>query len=218
IETVNGGGNSANFGASLEKNFKVISVANTIVFDITSDYFPSHNAWSLTHNETSELIYSESLSNANEHHITELCLGDGCYTFEITDSNGDGMNGWFFFPDKGSVKITNSTTSEVLWEYTSSGNWTSKTFEFCLDLTHAATRMISLNVFPNPSTGIVNVESTYGISNICVYNNFGQIVENKNYKGQNIIEMDLQSLPNGVYIMKITDNTEVTFKKIVLNK
>lgn len=218
IETVNGGGNSANFGASLEKNFKVISVANTIVFDITSDYFPSHNAWSLTHNETSELIYSESLSNANEHHITELCLGDGCYTFEITDSNGDGMNGWFLFPDKGSVKITNSTTSEVLWEYTSSGNWTSKTFEFCLDLTHAATRMISLNVFPNPSTGIVNVESTYGISNICVYNNFGQIVENKNYKGQNIIEMDLQSLPNGVYIMKITDNTEVTFKKIVLNK
>jgi len=217
IESVNGGGNSANFGASLAKDFKFISVGNTIIFDITSNYSPSDNAWTLTCDETSELIYSESLSTANAHHITELCLGSGCYTFEITDSNGDGMNAFFWYP-AGGVKITNSTTSEVLWNYTSSGNWSSKTFEFCLDLTdNVETHISSLNVFPNPSTGIVNIESGNIISNICVINNFGQIVENKNCNSNNVV-MDLQSLPNGIYFIKITDGERVTTKKLSLNK
>ncbi|MCK9255634.1 MAG: C25 family cysteine peptidase [Bacteroidales bacterium] len=217
IESVNDGSNLASFGNSLEKNFKVISVANTIIVDILSDYFPEQNTWELTMDETSELIYTESLSNANSHHIKELCLGNGCYTFEITDSNNDGMNGWWLNSAKGSVKITNASTSETLWEYTSSGNWSSKTFQFCLDLTDIESHTANINIYPNPSTGIINIENENIISNISVFNNIGQMLENKNYKDSNI-SIDLHNLPNGIYFIKITDDTKVITRKITLNK
>lgn len=217
IENVNGGYNFSN-NNNLDKNFTIIPVGHLIVFDILSDYYPNENSWELTNSETSEVIVSKSLSNPNSHHIEEICLGEGCYNFKITDSYGDGMGGSVWYnPAKGSVKITNSTTSQVLWEYTNNGNWSSKSFDFCINISNIKEYNSNIDVYPNPSTGIIIIENNSKINNISVYNNLGQIVYNHDFNDE-FISLDLKEYPNGIYFVKISDNQNVVTKKVTLSK
>ncbi|MEA3447536.1 MAG: T9SS type A sorting domain-containing protein, partial [Bacteroidota bacterium] len=45
------------------------------------------------------------------HHYYDWCLGSGCYTFTIYDSESNGLG--FLYPDPGYATITNLETSEV---------------------------------------------------------------------------------------------------------
>jgi hypothetical protein len=76
-----------------------------------------------------------------------------------------------------------------------------------------------VNVFPNPSTGLVNIVMPTNTTNfnITVYNVVGEQVSNKNINS-NFAKIDLNNQPNGVYFVKVTSNGEVTTKKVLLSK
>jgi len=67
---------------------------NKVTLAINFDKYPKETSWDLV-NEAGVTVASESYANANitpESSLTkELCLPDGCYTFTIKDSYGDGM-------------------------------------------------------------------------------------------------------------------------------
>ncbi len=70
------------------------------------------------------------------------------------------------------------------------------------------------NVFPNPTTGIVNL-TIANFEKAEVYNIFGQIMLSHKYTNQ----LDLSSLVSGTYILKIVDQKQnVSTKIIILNK
>ena len=80
-----------------------------------------------------------------------------------------------------------------------------------------------ISVYPNPSTGIVNVyvgASNLGNMNVSVTNVLGEVIsETKgNSSSQNKFSLNLSDQTSGVYFVKVkTDNGSVT-KKIILNK
>lgn len=76
----------------------------------------------------------------------------------------------------------------------------------------------SIDIYPNPSTGIIDVDFNFQNPNsvdIIVYDTFGKIV----YENQNIAKVDLTELANGIYTMSISlDKKKPTYKKVVLSK
>lgn len=76
-------------------------------------------------------------------------------------------------------------------------------------------------VFPNPSTGLVNIlftEPNVNPNSIKVYDMFGKIIENINLKGttNNSYEIDLSGRTKGLYIISIEENNKRIVRKVSL--
>jgi len=70
-------------------------------------------------------------------------------------------------------------------------------------------------VYPNPSIGLFNINSTISIKSIFVYNSFGLVVLSTEEGCQNSLTFDLTNHPKGVYYLKVVSSAGVTPVKIV---
>jgi hypothetical protein len=61
----------------------------------------------------------------------------------------------------------------------------------------------SIEVYPNPSNGIINVESNQDTINCKVYNAIGELIINSNEK-----QIDLSNKPNGLYYVIVFNNKQ----------
>jgi len=82
--------------------------------------------------------------------------------------------------------------------------------------------IVSFNISPNPSTGIININVVNSNKwlDILVINQLGEtvfILNNDNGTDQ-IISNDLSELPNGIYFVRMKTQNEELTKKIVLQK
>ncbi|MFT7628752.1 MAG: hypothetical protein ACI9OS_002416, partial [Ulvibacter sp.] len=79
----------------------------------------------------------------------------------------------------------------------------------------------NLSIYPNPSTGIVNIRIN-GVSNndleYTVYTIDGRKVSSRNFSSNSIINMESQS--NGIYFIIIIDNltSNVVTRKVIIKK
>lgn len=69
-------------------------------------------------------------------------------------------------------------------------------------------------ISPNPTTGIINL-NTKSILNLSVYDVAGRLVKSKQNPGS---EMNLQDLPNGVYLVKAQLEKGIATSKVILAK
>ncbi len=75
-----------------------------------------------------------------------------------------------------------------------------------------------VNIYPNPSTGIVNIESYDDINEVHVYNSLGSLIyhSKKTFTKQSI---DLSSLPNGIYHLTLKNTAGVKgTKRLMIQK
>lgn len=80
-----------------------------------------------------------------------------------------------------------------------------------------------LHIFPNPSTGIINIATSFNESKalkIDWYDCVGHLIEHTEYTGisSQVFTSDLSSRPNGIYFVKISSGNEQSTHKIVLLK
>ncbi len=73
-----------------------------------------------------------------------------------------------------------------------------------------------LEIYPNPSTGIVNINNVAG-STVLVYNVLGEVVSSIENANQ-FNAIDLSTYTNGTYVVKVLTNNNIITKKIVLNR
>lgn len=81
----------------------------------------------------------------------------------------------------------------------------------------------SVDVYPNPSNGIVNVNLSLAASQyvkINVYNSFGEIVSSKEIGTSNggLYPLDLSQLATGNYVVQVLTDKSSTLRKIALTK
>ncbi len=220
IESVNGESNVATTGTSLAVDFTIIENGQMVVVDLLTDNWPSETTWRLENNLTSEIIYTDGpFVGKNTHNIKNMCLADGCYKFTVLDSWGDGMSGDSENTTNGHITITNTATSEVILDFDAGlNNWTQYAVEFCINASKVELSQNSLkHIYPNPSTGIINIEFSDVISSIEVYNNLGQMLFNSNISDSSA-SINLSNLPDGIYTIKVTTDQETTTKRFVLAK
>src|SRR5574343_111628 len=72
----------------------------------------------------------------------------------------------------------------------------------------------NLSLYPNPTSGIVNISYDKEISNVSVYNLLGQNVLNQEGKGLEI-QLDLSTLASATYFLKITSEGATKTIKVI---
>jgi hypothetical protein len=71
----------------------------------------------------------------------------------------------------------------------------------------------NIDVFPNPSHGVLNIHTkSVNIYAVRIYNTLGQRVVDRRYENSNTETIDIQTLPDGYYVVEIIDNYSVTHR------
>ncbi len=159
---VNNGDNIASNGINISTDFLLIEVGHPYQLDILTDNYGSETTWDLIDNATNNIIYSGGSypDGATVHHITDLCLGGGCYTFTIYDAFGDGLAPWGG-PD-GNLSITDMSTSTVIYELAGNNFDTIAYHSFCVEAISCPMDII-IDIVDEPIalTGGLPVNGTY---------------------------------------------------------
>jgi hypothetical protein len=78
----------------------------------------------------------------------------------------------------------------------------------------ASAKSEQVGVFPNPTNKSFTITSTKAIQEVTIYNALGQAVLTKAINS-NFADMDINTLPNGIYTIKATINGVDTFNKLI---
>ena len=72
-----------------------------------------------------------------------------------------------------------------------------------------------IQLYPNPTTGLVTVDSSMSFEEISIYANTGTLIKKFKMEGKII---DISDLPVGIYILKlITTNQQLVYKQLIKN-
>ena len=163
-------------------------------------------------------LTSLDLSSLNE--LTELTCNDNQLT-ELSIKNGNNTNVSTFYslnnPNLSCIEVDDPALS------TNSNNWSKDgTSSYSNDCNVSVTKIPTLEqlttVFPNPTSGKINLETSQDFSyNIEVQNLLGQFVLTIPTSRQRMQRIDLSTFPKGTYLIHIQNATERITKKIVLN-
>ena len=89
------------------------------------------------------------------------------------------------------------------------------------DIEEAEAESNSISVFPNPTTGLLNIafdNADMGSYNVEIYDALGRLVASENVNVSGNHSMDISAYPEGLYIVRISTPAFVANKKIMLTK
>ncbi|MFM7666976.1 MAG: T9SS type A sorting domain-containing protein, partial [Bacteroidota bacterium] len=144
------------------------------------------------------------------------CLNDGCYTYYIMDSYGDGLLGGFWCGQDGSVSVVfnGDTLGQITEAQADFGDQTS--FQFCIGNVGLEWSVIKdVEVYPNPFTNSIQINlNQIEATDIILTDIAGKEFLRKVVTG-NKIQLELGSeLSTGTYLIqiKMKDGSTITKK------
>jgi hypothetical protein len=77
-----------------------------------------------------------------------------------------------------------------------------------------------LQYYPNPATGVVNIETDFVFAEIMVsvYNDAGEKILQRKYYHNEMITFDLSEYSSGLYIVRIDTGHNKITRNVILNK
>lgn len=75
----------------------------------------------------------------------------------------------------------------------------------------------SMTIFPNPTNGVFTLkfEEIEDKAEVVVYNSVGEIVLSKSINNENLIELNIEDQPKGVYFVKVVSENNVMVKQLI---
>lgn len=200
IKSINGGIDeaSSNDIASLEFKGSPETVGKVLKLSIRTDTNPQETTWKIINLTTGETVLEGGPYDEANHMYTETLdiTGDGCYDFTIFDAGGNGLDGGVYGLKAGSTTIFSGSTFGE-----------SESNEFSYEVTANVEESLdcSVNIYPNPTDGILNVVSK-GEQIVVVYNTVGQIV----FEGicDGLLQIDMKHFGAGIYAIKVGNETQ----------
>ncbi len=176
-------------------------------------------------NQQGEVIFSrEDLSNATVYE-DDIELNEGCYTIEMTDLGDDGLDFWFNNASTGvgSFRLKRNGANIKTFEPDFGDNIR---YDFFVGQTVDNQELPGIkslvSVYPNPANAAIHVElqgfdqKTLTIELIDLTGRV-LIQEKRSNIGatKEILRLDTESIPNGMYYVSINDGTEVKLRSII---
>jgi hypothetical protein len=75
--------------------------------------------------------------------------------------------------------------------------------------------MGNINIYPNPATNLVNIDSDHPINTIQIISYTGQMVYNQQVSGNNV-QINTSDFSVGVYFINVTTSEGVTTQKLLI--
>lgn len=191
-----------------------------ITVTIQFDNYPSDTSWRIE-DENGYVVLSGGGYTSNDSGINEsICLGNGCYTYIIDDSFGDGIccsvgNGFFEI---------SGPTSGTLGE---GGNFGAQDIvDFCIDVNSVSENEAlsnAISIYPNPNFGTLNIDLTEtqtDFERLSILDITGRKVFQLSQNDiQNQMEVNTTSLPSGLYFLQLeSSEVGVVSKRFVVGR
>jgi hypothetical protein len=194
-----------------------------VVVKVYTDNYPSEISWNIK-NSAGAIVatagpYAGTAAgggvdaNTTKIHNVTLLTND-CYSINLLDSYGDG---WGLGTTQHGLEVFDSSNVSVV--FVDGDNFTTTLARpnamTTAQLSVSAFELNSLKLFPNPSTGIItiNTETSVNVSIVDVTGKVVFVADNVT-KDKNI---DLSGLQKGVYLAQISSENATTTEKIILN-
>jgi len=131
----------------------------------------------------------------------------GCYKLEVYDAYGDGINSGY---GAGYIKVFDNNSVEIV---SSNGQYDSQfNYYIYADSPSAIEENLDeLSIYPNPANSMLNIQSSTQIQSVELFNIQGQLV----IKEGNVNQINVSSLTNGVYMIRIATENGVKVQKFV---
>ena len=76
----------------------------------------------------------------------------------------------------------------------------------------------SAQIYPNPSNGNFTIDSKSEMQTINVYTHTGSLVKAIDAKGSDSLEVNVEDLQTGIYLLEIKNGSDSSWKKIIISK
>jgi hypothetical protein len=215
LENPNGIADNISNNNSPIYNFTIVD-GRTITINLLTDDYPAETSLYIYDEQNNEVYSQSNFNNRASLYSIPVCLATGCYTFEIKDSQSDGIccnygNGSISVNNPEGVLI-NSNTNFM------SQSWT---LPFCITSVDGVEDNIKENiqVFPSPASNKIFIKQNLGINkieNISLINMLGEIVFFTNNFTSDYI--NINEFNNGIYIMKIEVEKNIFTYKTIIRK
>ncbi len=182
---------------------------------ILTDDYGAETSWSLTNTANLVVASGSTYGNNITFNQTINLPIDGCYTFNMYDSAGDGICCNY---GVGNYSLTSSNNT-IIVQGGAFGASESVTFGAYANLaTDDFNSTDFYKVYPNPSSGIYNLKFDTSINfQYQVYNVMGQIMMEGKANSEHY-QINLSESPSGVYLLKIIDSNSSKVKNFKLIK
>ncbi len=76
----------------------------------------------------------------------------------------------------------------------------------------------SAQIYPNPSNGNFTIESKTTLQTINIYSHTGSFIKTIDAKNSESIEVNVEGLQTGIYLLEIKNETDSSWKKIIISE
>ena len=199
--------------------------SNWIVFWLKTNA-RADNQWFL-YNEAGDLIFSRESVDANTNYKDTLWLSNGCYRFELTDEGKDGLS-WWANSSQGSgfmrfaKKSTTGTLKSFGPDFGSKIEYYFTLLDTVSGIENEGSIKEDLIVYPVPAhemlTIVLPIPSGKS-GQVKLTELSGRMVLNKTIKGgQSEYDLNVESLPNGFYVLSVEYGGEFYTRKITIDR
>lgn len=192
---------------SVSSAFNVVIGGQSVQLNLALDCYGSETTWELQDESSTSIYYGSGYPDDQPGLVAmdPWCLNDGCYTYFIMDSYGDGLLGGFWCGQDGSVSIVFSgdTLGQITEAQADFGDQTS--FQFCIGNVGLEWSVIKdIEIYPNPFTNSILLNLSHDeATEILVSDIAGKEFLRKVVTG-NKIQLELgNGLSTGTYLIQI---------------
>jgi len=196
---------------TLTQDFITNTDGSEIMLNLLTDNYPMETSWDLFY-DGNVVASGSGYTGTQTLYEVPFCLdNEECYTFTVYDEYGDGMS---YGGVTGHIEITWDGT--VLAEIHGDSFTFEASVDFCLNPTGISDPdAFEVEVYPNPSTGLVNIIGVKD-AKVSIYSITGMLVAE--YENFNESVIDLSEQNNGMYIIRISNESFATTKRITINR
>ena len=201
---------------------------------VTTDNWPEETGWVINDdmgNEIASVAVGSLAGSADTPFTWDVGLGDlGCYTFTMYDAYGDGLyaSQWGNYADgtAGVYSMDGEMEVGVVFEYDGASGVEFSEANAGMEAATVAgieegALSSTVNVFPNPTNGVTNVEfntKSAGMATLEVYNLIGERVVFNTLgnlpAGLNRANLDLSGVEAGIYLVNLSAGGETSTLRI----
>ena len=197
------------------------------VYNLVGDRYGAETTWTLKNTTGTTLYnggpYTNLTSNGTQNLVTNQTWSlpaNGCYELTVNDSYGDGIigvSGAGYFTVKANlntVTVINNTT------FAGSKSINPFTNNATLSTEDVPTLLNDVTVFPNPTNGDYTLHFPAGLASnatVKIYNNVGQLIENRTITNEADLKFNAGNLANGIYFINVNVNNNFKTIKFVKN-
>ena len=202
-----------------------------LYLDFRTNAEPWETSYEL-YNENGTAIYSRPANSlvANTIYKDTFHLAPGCYRFVLHDEDAYGGDGLSFWANSaagsGYARLRKVANSAIIKSFaTDFGSIMELSFTVGLMTSTPETpgEAQAVSIYPNPSSGRISIDVALSSPQSFiaeVYDMTGRLIEKKqlNAVADTRVDFDLEAQANGIYLVKVYNDSFTTTKKIVLQR